>query len=41
MPSKTQRQRRFFGAELARKRKGKKGRTKLNENKLRELARKE
>ena len=39
MPAKTRKQQRFFGAELARKRKGKKTRTGLSEAKLREMAR--
>jgi hypothetical protein len=40
MPAKTEKQRRFFGAELARARAGKSTRTKLPEHKLREFARK-
>ncbi len=40
MPAKTEKQRRFFGAELGRKRAGKKTRTKLPEHKLREFAKK-
>ncbi len=40
MPAKTPRQRRFFGAELGRKRAGKKTQTGLPEHKLREFARK-
>lgn len=39
-PAKTERQRKFFGAELARKRAGKKTRTQLPEHKLEEFARK-
>jgi len=38
MPAKTQRQQRFFGAELARKRAGKKTQTGMSEAKLREHA---
>lgn len=38
MPAKTERQRRFFGAELARKRAGKKTRTGLSEKELRKMA---
>ncbi len=40
MPAKTEKQRRFFGAELGRKRRGKKTRTGLPEHKLREFAKK-
>ena len=40
MPAKTEKQRKFFGAELGRKRAGKKTRTSLPEKKLREFARK-
>lgn len=40
MPPKSERQRRFFGAELARKRAGKKTKTGLSEKKLEEHARK-
>ncbi|KKN75272.1 hypothetical protein LCGC14_0382710 [marine sediment metagenome] len=40
MPAKTRRQQRFFGADLARKRAGKKTRTGMSEKKLREHARK-
>ncbi len=40
MPPKTPRQQRFFGAELGRKRAGKKTKTGLPEHKLREFARK-
>ena len=40
MPAKTAKQRRFFGAELGRKRAGKKTRTGLPEHKLREFAKK-
>ena len=38
MPALTERQRRFAGAELARKRAGKKTRTKMTEKQLEELA---
>ena len=38
MPSTTKRQQRFFGAELGRKRAGKKTRTGLSEQKLRDFA---
>jgi len=38
MPAKTEKQRRFFGAELARKREGRKTKTGLPEKKLREFA---
>ena len=40
MPAKTKRARRFFGAELARKRKGGKTKTEMTEKQLREFARK-
>ena len=40
MPAKTEKQRKFFGAELGRKRAGKKTRTKLSEHELRKFARK-
>ncbi len=40
MPAKTRRQQRFFGAELERKRAGKRTKTGLSEAKLREHARK-
>lgn len=40
MPSKSEAQRRFFGAELGRLRRGKKTKTGLSEEKLREFARK-
>ena len=40
MPAKTEKQRKFFGAELSRKKAGKKTKTKLPEHKLREFARK-
>jgi len=40
VPAKTRRQQRFFGADLARKRAGKKTRTGMSEKKLREHARK-
>lgn len=39
-PAHTERQRRFFGAELSRKRAGKKTKTGLSEAKLRDFARK-
>ena len=39
MPAKTARQRRFMGAELARKRAGKKTRTRMTASQLREFAR--
>lgn len=38
MPSKTERQRKFFGAELARKRKGEKTKTDMSERELEEFA---
>lgn len=38
MPALTERQRRFMGAELARKRAGKKTKTKMTEKQLREFA---
>ena len=38
MPSKTEKQRRFMGAELARKRRGEKTRTGMTEEQLREYA---
>ncbi len=40
MPAKTEKQRRFMGAELARKRAGKKTRTGMNEKQLQEFAQK-
>ncbi|KKL17636.1 hypothetical protein LCGC14_2483570 [marine sediment metagenome] len=40
MPAKTEKQRKFFGAELGRKRAGKKTRTGLSEKKLGEFAKK-
>lgn len=40
MPAKTKRQRRFFGAELARARAGKKTKTGLSKSKLKEFAKK-
>lgn len=40
MPAKTEKQRKFMGAELARKRAGKKTKTKMSEKKLREFAKK-
>lgn len=40
MPSSTERQRKFMGAELARKRDGKATRTHMSEKQLREFARK-
>lgn len=39
-PAKTERQRKFFGAELARKRAGRKTRTEMTEKQLEEFARK-
>ncbi len=39
MPAKAKRQQRFFGAELGRKRQGKRTKTGLPERKLREFAR--
>ncbi len=38
MPAKTAKQRRFFGAELSRKRAGKKTRTEMTEKQLKEFA---
>lgn len=38
MPAKTERQRRFFGAELARGREGKRTKTGMTEEQLREFA---
>jgi len=40
MPSKSEKQRKFFGADLARKRKDKKTKTGLSEKKLKEFAKK-
>ena len=40
MPSKTERQRRYMGADLARKRAGKKTRTGMTENQLEDFAQK-
>jgi len=40
MPAKSAKQRKFMGAELARKRAGKRTRTGMSEAKLREYARK-
>lgn len=40
MPAKTERQRRFMGAELARKRAGKKTKTGMSEKQLRDFAKK-
>jgi len=40
MPAKTEKQRRFMGAELARKRAGKKTRTDMSEAKLSKFAKK-
>lgn len=40
MPSKTEKQRRFMGAELERKREGKKTRTGMSEGQLEDFARK-
>ena len=41
MPAKTEKQRKFMGAELARKRAGKKTKTGMSEKKLEEFAKKE
>jgi hypothetical protein len=38
MPAKTEKQRRFMGAELSRKRAGKKTKTGMSEKKLEEMA---
>jgi len=40
MPAESERQRRFMGAELARKRAGKKTRTGMSEKSLRDFAKK-
>jgi hypothetical protein len=40
MPAKTQKQRNFMGAELARKRAGKKTKTGMSEKKLEDMAKK-
>ncbi|KKN20838.1 hypothetical protein LCGC14_0931420 [marine sediment metagenome] len=40
MPAKSTKQRRFFGAELSRRRAGKKTKTGLSEKKLKEFTRK-
>ena len=40
MPSSTERQRRFMGAELGRVRRGEKSRTGMSESQLRDFARK-
>ena len=40
MPSKTEKQRKFMGSELARKRAGKKTRTGMSEKQLRDFAKK-
>jgi len=40
MPAKTKKQQRFMGAELARKRAGKKTKTGMSEKKLAEMAKK-
>lgn len=40
MPAKTERQRKFFGAELSRKRRGGKTKTGLSTKKLKEFTRK-
>ena len=40
MPAKTAKQRRFMGAELARKRTGKKTKTGMSERQLKEFAKK-
>lgn len=41
MPAKTEKQRKFMGAELARKRSGKKTKTGMSEKKLEEMASKD
>ena len=41
MPAKTERQRKFMGAELSRKRRGKKTRTGMSEEKLEKMASKD
>jgi hypothetical protein len=38
MPAKTEKQRKFMGAELARKREGKKTRTDMSESELKKMA---
>lgn len=38
MPAKSEKQRKFMGAELARKRKGKRTKTKMSEKQLRHYA---
>lgn len=38
MPAKSKKQQQFFGAELARKRAGKKTRTKMSESQLKDFA---
>jgi hypothetical protein len=38
MPARTEKQRKFMGAELARKRAGKKTRTKMSEKELEKMA---
>ena len=40
MPSKTEKQRKFMGSELARKRAGKKTHTRMSEKQLRDFAKK-
>lgn len=40
MPAKSEKQRRFMGAELARKRKGKKTKTGMSEAQLKDFAKK-
>lgn len=40
MPAKSEKQRRFMGAELARRRKGKKTKTGMSEGQLRDFAKK-
>jgi len=40
MPAETERQRKFMGAELGRKRRGKKTRTAMSEKQLQDFARK-
>ena len=38
MPSKTEKQRKFFGAELSRRRRGKKTKTKMSAKKIKDYA---
>ena len=40
MPAKSEKQRKFMGAELARKRKGQKTKTKMSEKQLKDYAKK-